>query len=86
MHTKPATTAAADPSHLPNPKHTSRVPLNISAEQLGHIRQSAFALPQVVKPADYVTEGSKGFELHLDKLGFVLLQKAGLGRSAEPLD
>ena len=74
MHTKPAP-ATADPAHLPNPKHTSRVPLHISAEQLGRIRQSAFALPQVVKPADYVTEGSKGFELHLDKLGFVLLQK-----------
>ena len=80
MHTKTATatataTASADPAHLPNPKHISRVPLTISTEQLGRIRQSAFALPQVVKPADYVTEGSKGFELHLDKLGFVLLQK-----------
>ncbi len=76
MHTKTATaTAAADPAHLPNPKHLSRVPLHISADQLSRIRQSAFALPQVVKPADYVAEGSKGFELHLDKLGFVLLQK-----------
>jgi len=84
MHTKTASASAtaiaaaksaADPAHLPNPKHLSRVPLDISADQLSRIRQSAFALPQVVKPADYVTEGSKGFELHLDKLGFVLLQK-----------
>ena len=74
MHTK-TPTATADPAHLPNPKHLSRVPLHISADQLSRIRQSAFALPQVVKPADYVSEGSKGFELHLDKLGFVLLQK-----------
>ena len=73
MHS--STPAPADPAHLPNPKHASRVPLNVNAEQLGRIRQSAFALPQVVKPADYVTEGTKGFELHLDKLGFVLLQK-----------
>ena len=76
MHTKTATaTANADPAHLPNPKHLSRVPPHIGVDQLARIRQSAFALPHVVKPADYVSEGSKGFELHLDKLGFVLLQK-----------
>jgi ATP-dependent RNA helicase SUPV3L1/SUV3 len=33
----------------------------------------------VVKPADYVDEGSPGFEEHLDKLGLVLLQKAAAG-------
>ena len=67
MHIKTATaTANADPAHLPNPKHLSRVPLHIGVDQLARIRQSAFALPHVVKPADYVSEGSKGFELHLD--------------------
>ncbi len=65
--------------NLPNPKHARRVPLEVSAEELARIRQSAYALPQVVKPADYVTEGSKGFELHLDKLGLVLLQKPVAG-------
>jgi ATP-dependent RNA helicase SUPV3L1/SUV3 len=43
------------------------------------IRQNAFALPQVVKPADFVEEGTAGFEAHLDKLGYVLLQKSVSG-------
>ncbi|MDO9093755.1 MAG: helicase-related protein [Rubrivivax sp.] len=60
---------------LPNPKHASRVPAHVTPEQLARIRQAGYALPQVVKPADYVTEGTKGFELHLDKLGLVLLSK-----------
>ncbi len=75
-HTADAATA---PLHLPNPKHASRLPKHLGAEQLARIKQSAYALPQVVKPADYVTEGSKGFELHLDRLGFVLLQKPVAG-------
>ena len=60
---------------LPNPKHASRVPPHISTEQLARIRQAGYALPQVVKPADYLAEGTKGFELHLDKLGLVMLSK-----------
>ena len=60
---------------LPNQRHASRVPRHLSADAVARIRQSAFALPQVVKPADYVAEGTKGFELVLDKRGFVLLQK-----------
>jgi ATP-dependent RNA helicase SUPV3L1/SUV3 len=43
---------------------------------VARIRQAAYVLPQVVKPADYVPEGSAGFEMHLDKLGLVLLQKS----------
>ncbi len=64
---------------LPNPKHASRLPAHITPEQLARIRQAGYALPQVVKPADYVTEGTKGFELHLDKLGLVLLSKPVAG-------
>lgn len=60
---------------LPNPRHASRVPPQVCAEALARIRQHAFALPQVVKPADFIEEGSAGFEQHLDKLGYVLLQK-----------
>ncbi len=69
------TPTAPPAATLPNPKHASRVPAHITLEMLARIRQAGYALPQVVKPADYVTEGSKGFELHLDKQGFVLLSK-----------
>ena len=75
-------TTLAEPSaslNLPNPKHASRLPAHITPEQLARIRQAGYALPQVVKPADYVTEGSKGFELHLDKLGLVQLSKPVAG-------
>ncbi|HLL10260.1 MAG TPA: helicase, partial [Rubrivivax sp.] len=53
--------------------------MQIDAESLERIRQSAYLLPQVVKPADYVAEHSPGFESHLDKLGLVQLQKAAPG-------
>jgi ATP-dependent RNA helicase SUPV3L1/SUV3 len=65
--------------HLPNPRHADRLPAHIGKEQLTRIRQAAYALPQVVKPADYVAEGSSGQEQHLDRLGFVLLQKPVAG-------
>jgi ATP-dependent RNA helicase SUPV3L1/SUV3 len=68
--------AAAIAPSLPNARHASRVPAHITTEDLGRIRQAAYVLPQVVKPADYVPEGSAGFEMHLDKLGLVLLQKS----------
>jgi ATP-dependent RNA helicase SUPV3L1/SUV3 len=74
-----ASTAAAATLNLPNTRHAARVPAHISKEQLSRIRQAAFQLPQVVKPADYIAEGSSGFEQHLDKLGLVLLQKPVAG-------
>jgi ATP-dependent RNA helicase SUPV3L1/SUV3 len=67
---------APKPQNLPNPRHASRVPAAIGPDALARIRQSAFALPQVVKPADFIEEGTAGFEQHLDKLGYVLLQKS----------
>jgi len=72
-------TSLPEPLTLPNPRHANRVPRHIGAEQLGRIRQAAYTLPQVVKPADFVAEHSAGFEEHLDKLGLVLLQKAAGG-------
>lgn len=75
-------TTLAEPSaslNLPNPKHAKRLPAHITPEQLARIRQAGYALPQVVKPADYLAEGSKGFELHLDKLGLVQLSKPVAG-------
>jgi len=65
--------------HLPNPRHLARVPLHVGPDALARIRQNAFALPQVVKPADFIEEGTAGFETHLDKLGYVLLQKSVSG-------
>jgi ATP-dependent RNA helicase SUPV3L1/SUV3 len=64
---------------LPNPRHLARVPLHVTPEALARIRQNAFALPQVVKPADFIEEGTAGFETYLDKLGYVLLQKSASG-------
>ncbi len=70
-----------DTAHLtlPNPRHASRVPAHVGKEQFNRLRQAAYSLPQVVKPADYVAERSAGFEEHLDTLGFVLLQKGVAG-------
>ena len=70
------TAPGPSPLNLPNPRHANRVPPAIEPEALARIRQSAFALPQVVKPADFIEEGTPGFEQHLDKLGYVLLQKS----------
>ncbi len=69
----------AEPAHLPNPRHAKRLPPHIGKEQFARIRQAAYVLPHVVKPADYLPEHSPGFEEHLDKLGLVLLQKAAAG-------
>lgn len=66
--------------NLPNPRHAARVPEGVLPEDLARIRQAAYQLPQVVKPADYLPEGSTGFENHLDTLGLVLLQKSVPGQ------
>ncbi|WP_372526128.1 helicase-related protein, partial [Piscinibacter sp.] len=76
---KTPTTSPPEPLNLPNPRHAKRVPPHIGAEQVARIRQAAYTLPQVVKPADFIAEHSAGFEEHLDKLGLVLLQKAAGG-------
>ncbi len=64
---------------LPHPRHASRIPTHLSVQQVERIRQAAFQLPQVVKPADFIDEHTPGFEDHLDGLGMVLLQKASAG-------
>ncbi|MGH8796507.1 MAG: hypothetical protein ACREXI_05580, partial [Caldimonas sp.] len=75
----PASSHSATAPTLPNPRHAARIPPHIRKEQLARIRQAAYTLPQVVKPADYLAERSAGFEEHLDRLGLVLLQKAVSG-------
>jgi ATP-dependent RNA helicase SUPV3L1/SUV3 len=68
-----------DPRSLPNPRHINRVPPHLNAEQIGRIRQAAFNLPQVVKPADFIPENTPEFEDYLDGQGLILLQKAVAG-------
>ena len=75
-------TALPDTPILPNPRHLHRLPPEIRKEQFNRIRQAAYTLPQVVKPADYIDERHErgdAFEEHLDKLGLVLLQKPVAG-------
>jgi ATP-dependent RNA helicase SUPV3L1/SUV3 len=67
--------ALHNPLNLPRPGHTERVPEHISPAQMNRIRQALHALPQVVKPGDYLAERGPGYEDHLDELGYVLLQK-----------
>lgn len=74
------------PPHLPDLRHAGRVPPHIGADALERVRQAGYVLPQVVKPADYLPEHSAGFEAHLDKLGFVLLQKAAGTRPSRWID
>ncbi len=72
----------AAPDHsfkFPIADHARRLPPQVAAEQMHRVRQAAFNLPQVVKPADFIDERTAGFEQHLDKLGFILLQRPAAG-------
>jgi ATP-dependent RNA helicase SUPV3L1/SUV3 len=77
-HMSAPTPTTASPT-LPNTRHAERLPPHIQKEHIARIRQAAYVLPQVVKPGDYISEGTAGFEQHLDKLGLVLLQKPVAG-------
>ncbi|MBX3605916.1 MAG: helicase [Piscinibacter sp.] len=79
----PAPKSAADPasppptpSPLPDPRHAARVPAQVGPRQLERLRQVAYALPQVVTPADW---GEDATDKRLDQLGLVQLQKAAAG-------
>lgn len=61
---------------LPNASHAQRIPAHITPEAFERVRQAAYNLPQVVKPADYLPEDAPDFETHLNTLGLILLQKA----------
>ncbi len=60
---------------LPDARHAARVPAHVTPEQLERVRQGAYNLPQVVKPADFVDEDAPGAEKLLDGRGLILLQK-----------
>ena len=64
---------------LPSPRHLSRLPSHLTAQQVHLIRQAAYNLPQVVKPADFISEQSPDLESYLDQRGFVQLAKAAAG-------
>ena len=74
-----ASAASAATFKLPNPRHERRIPPALTPAQFERVRQAAFNLPQVVKPADFIAEQTEGFEEHLDRLGYILLQKAAAG-------
>ncbi len=65
---------------LPDPRHASRLPPHLDKDDLARIRHAAYNLPQVVKPADYTDAEGAAAEAHLDRLGFVLLQKGVAGQ------
>jgi ATP-dependent RNA helicase SUPV3L1/SUV3 len=76
----PSTTPhAPHASPLPDPRHASRVPADVSPEQLERVRKAAFNLPQVLKPADFATEDIVPSDEHLHHLGLILLQKGVQG-------
>jgi ATP-dependent RNA helicase SUPV3L1/SUV3 len=77
--TAPSARRSHESLNLPDPRHAARVPAHIGRDALDRIRRAVHALPQVVKPADYLPPQTPGFESHLDGLGLVQLQKAGAG-------
>ncbi|HET8744751.1 MAG TPA: hypothetical protein VFM98_04035, partial [Ramlibacter sp.] len=66
----PSTTAPAPhaPPPLPDPRHASRVPADVTPEQVERVRKAAFHLPQVLKPADFATEDIVPSDEHLHHL------------------
>ncbi|MES2889931.1 MAG: helicase-related protein [Pseudomonadota bacterium] len=76
-------TSKPDASELPIPRHMSRLPPQLAAqsEGLARLRQAAYNLPQVLKPADFLPDTAPDPDAHLDKLGLVMLQK---GAGARP--
>ena len=66
--------------NLPTARHAHRVPAHLHKAELARIRQGAYALPQLVKPGDFLPDHSPGFEKHLDTLGYVQLQKSVAGQ------
>jgi ATP-dependent RNA helicase SUPV3L1/SUV3 len=81
MH-KPSRPSGRSPTglSLPDPHHASRLPAHIGQAEFNRLRHAAYALPQVVKPADYATAEDAGSDQAMDRLGFVLLNKGAAGQ------
>ncbi|MBA4218902.1 MAG: hypothetical protein C0460_16400, partial [Methylibium sp.] len=60
---------------LPQPRHASRLPATLAPEDWARIRQAAYALPQVLTPADL----DDGSDDALDRLGCIQISKAAGG-------
>jgi len=71
---RPAATPPAFP--LPQPRHAARLPAGLAPEDWARIRQAAYALPQVLTPADLDGEGS---DEALERLGCIQISKAAGG-------
>lgn len=65
---------------LPDPHHAARLPPHIGQAEFNRIRHAAYALPQIVKPADYATAEDPGSDQQMDRLGFVMVNKAAAGQ------
>lgn len=79
----PAGSGAARAPKLPDPRHADRLPAGLSATDFNRLRAHGYALPQVVKPSDQVdVENDTHGEAEMDRLGFVMLQKAAAGQRA----
>ncbi|MEO7246603.1 MAG: helicase-related protein [Rubrivivax sp.] len=69
------------PHRLPHPRHAERLPSHLASADLTRLRQAAYHLPQVIKPAD-LHAGADGADpdAALDALGYVMLTKAVPGQ------
>ena len=65
---------------LPVAAHAARVPAAIDATQLQRLRDNAWALPQVLAPADWSDAATAEAERSLDEAGFIQLQKGAGSR------
>ena len=63
-------------SRLPVAAHGARLPAGITPEMLARIRDNAWALPQMLVPAEWSEAAAAEAERSLDAEGYVLLQKA----------
>lgn len=73
-------TTTTTPRPLPHPRHAARIPAHIDPLALDRIRLAGYVLPQVVRPADMLEEGTPEPEAEMDRLGLILLQRGAAGQ------
>jgi len=75
-------TTTTTPRPLPQPRHAARIPAHIDPLEFDRIRLAGYVLPQVVRPADMLEEGTPEPEAEMDRLGLILLQRGAAGQRA----
>jgi ATP-dependent RNA helicase SUPV3L1/SUV3 len=65
--------------NLPDPRHAERVPAHLDKDAVARIRHAAYLLPQVLRAADLLPEGTPRADALLHERGLVQLQKAAAG-------